>query len=91
LAIDGAGRLYGTTSNGGDLTCNNGGGCGVVFMLQPGASGWTESVLHTFEDNANDGGMPTSAVILNGAGRIFGTTTDGGSGSPYTGGTVFEL
>jgi hypothetical protein len=91
LAIDGASRLNGTTSNGGDLNCNNGGGCGVVFMLQPSASGWTESVLHTFEDNANDGGMPTSAVILNGACRIFGTTTDGGSGSPYTGGTVFEL
>jgi hypothetical protein len=91
LALDSAGRLYGTTSNGGDLNCNNGGGCGVAFMLQRGASGWSETVLHTFEDRDNDGGMPASAVILNGAGRLFGTTTYGGSGSPYTGGTVFEL
>ena len=91
LAIDSAGRLYGTTSNGGDLSCNNGGGCGVVFMLQPGVSSWSESVLHTFEDDATDGGMPTSAVILDQSGRIFGTTTDGGPDGPYAGGTVFEL
>lgn len=90
LAIDNAGRLYGTTSNGGDLGCNNGGGCGVVFMLAPGGAGWSEHVLHTFEDDRTDGGMPTSAVILDPAGRIFGTTTYGG-GAPYTGGTVFEI
>jgi hypothetical protein len=91
LAIDSAGRLYGTTSNGGDLSCNNGGGCGVVFRLEPGAPSWRETVVHTFEDDATDGGMPTSTVTIGPAGRLFGATTYGGPDAPYGGGTVFEL
>ena len=34
LLLDSAGDLYGTTGNGGDLTCNPpGGGCGTVFRI----------------------------------------------------------
>src|SRR5215471_3600712 len=33
LIRDTAGNLYGTTIAGGDLNCNSGGGCGVVFKL----------------------------------------------------------
>src|SRR5215467_6497743 len=48
LAMDAAGNLYGTTTNGGDTTCNNGGGCGVVFTLTPAGANSHETVLHTF-------------------------------------------
>ena len=33
LTMDSAGNFYGTTSGGGNLTCNNGNGCGTVFKL----------------------------------------------------------
>ena len=33
LILDKAGNLYGTTYQGGDLTCNAGYGCGTVFKL----------------------------------------------------------
>ena len=49
LIFDLAGNLYGTTEEGGDLTCNLGYGCGVVFKLKPNPDGtWTEKVLHAF-------------------------------------------
>jgi uncharacterized repeat protein (TIGR03803 family) len=35
LIQDASGNLYGTTSNGGNLTACGGGGCGVVFKLTP--------------------------------------------------------
>ncbi len=35
VAIDTDGTLYGTTMAGGDLNCNNGFGCGVVWMIKP--------------------------------------------------------
>lgn len=37
LLFDSAGNLYGTTSQGGNLACKQGGGwgCGVVFKLTP--------------------------------------------------------
>jgi uncharacterized repeat protein (TIGR03803 family) len=35
LVMDAAGNLYGTASGGGDLTCNQGLGCGTVFKLTP--------------------------------------------------------
>lgn len=90
LTIDSRGILYGTTTNGGDLTCNNGGGCGVVFRLNP-ATAPLEKVLHTFEDDAADGGMPQSTVTLDRAGNIFGSTEYGGLGSNLGKGTAFEL
>jgi uncharacterized repeat protein (TIGR03803 family) len=35
LVMDASGNLYGTTTNGGDLTCNPPYGCGVVFEITP--------------------------------------------------------
>jgi uncharacterized repeat protein (TIGR03803 family) len=74
LIFDGAGNLYGTTRLGG-----RGGpeGLGAVFKLAPNADGsWTESVLHYFT-GGSDGGEPTSGVIFDGAGNLYGTTTLG--------------
>lgn len=95
LAMDPAGNLYGTTFFGGAN------GDGVVYKLSPPSSGvgrWTETVLYSFcsQSNCADGANPPAGVILDSAGNLYGTTTDGGDQSckiaGYTGcGVVFEL
>ncbi|HVI06684.1 MAG TPA: choice-of-anchor tandem repeat GloVer-containing protein [Candidatus Binatia bacterium] len=35
LTIDGAGNIYGSTGNGGNLSCGISGGCGVVYQIIP--------------------------------------------------------
>ena len=85
------GGIYGTTSNGGDSSCNDGGGCGTVFKLSANGSRWTEHILHVFEDDATDGGMPGSALLLQPSGHLFGTTEFGGPGPGIGEGSVFEM
>lgn len=76
LAIDGSGNLYGATLLGGAGNCQNpfGFGCGVIFKLTPSASGWTESVVHAFQDDG-DGAQPIGAPILDESGNLYGTTS----------------
>lgn len=78
LVFDTAGNIYGTTTNGGLLECEGGSlGCGTVFQLSPAGSGWTESVLYRFT-GGSDGAWPTSALILDQAGNLYGTAIIGG-------------
>jgi uncharacterized repeat protein (TIGR03803 family) len=88
LVMDALGNLYGTTGLGGDLSCPGfgGEGCGTVFELSPSGSGWTETVLHTFQ--GPDGSYPHATVTLGPSGEIYGGTTDGGSANA---GVLFEL
>src|SRR5712671_1839847 len=61
LIADAAGNLYGTTVYGGTGVCGSAvpAGCGVVFELSPKAGGgWTEKVLHNFNNNGKDGFYP---------------------------------
>jgi len=82
LVFDPAGNLYGTTISGGT-------GNGSVFRLAPNHDGsWTESVLHSFVQDGKDGWWPTSGLIFDQAGNLYGTTAYGGA---YTWGIVFEL
>jgi len=83
LIADSAGNLYGTTYAGGGSGCA-GDGCGTVFMLAPDG---TETVLYAFR-GLSDGENPTSGVIRDTAGNLYGTTVTGGK---YGGGTVFKL
>ena len=77
LAMDADGNLYGTTRLGGSGAC--GAGCGVVFKLTKTGDGeFSYSVLHTFAGPFSDGGNPFGAPILDSAGNVYGTTTDGG-------------
>ena len=94
LIFDAKGNLYGTTSSGGhSQSCI--GGCGVVFQLTPkGVGGWNEKLLHTFNYDGSDGIFPSAGLVFDAAGNLYGTTQGGGlygDGSPFTGGTVFEL
>jgi uncharacterized repeat protein (TIGR03803 family) len=56
------------------------------------AGAWTETVLHNFA-GGSDGAYPFGGVIVDKAGNLFGTTSQGGGGCrPQRGcGTVFEL
>lgn len=96
VTIDAKGNLYGTTHSGGDANCN----CGVVYELIRGRRGaWTQSILHSFTGipqgyqchTIYDGSDPSrSAVALDSAGNLYGTTHDGGEACE-NGGTVWEL
>lgn len=87
LAIDRHGNLYGTTEYGG-AGCD----CGIVFELSPPPKPrgpWAYNVIHTFA--GTDGGNPQDQLVLDTDGRVYGTTLDGGAGSPISEGTVFRL
>lgn len=87
LVMDANGNLYGTASAGGKcLSCAG----GVVFKLArtriPRV--WNETVLHQFQ-GGSDSGSPTTSLILDRQGNLYGTTTPNYYGSGY--GTVFEV
>src|SRR5690242_21534614 len=96
LISDSQGRLYGTTTDGGNPQMCSFIGCGVVFRLTPSSSGWNYEVLFAFHE-AFDGGRPFDmALTLDGAGNLYGTAANGGTfgGSCAFGGgcgVVFEL
>jgi uncharacterized repeat protein (TIGR03803 family) len=75
-----AGVFYGTTLSGGR-------GGGIVFKLTPSGSGYTESIVYTFQGN-NDGSRPYAGLMLDASGALYGTTWQGGS-SGY--GTAFKV
>lgn len=82
LVFDDSGNLYGTTQNAGTY------GYGVAFELSPSPNGsWTETVLHSFAEDATDGGSPM-AVVFDKKGDLYGTAAQGGS---LGRGVVFEL
>jgi uncharacterized repeat protein (TIGR03803 family) len=82
LIFDASGNLYSTTIGGG--CCGN----GTVFKLTPNVDGsWTESMLYSFT-GGRDGGQPTSALIFDASGSLYGTTNFGGNDND---GTVYKL
>ena len=86
LVFDSAGNLYGTTPLGG--TGCAGQGCGIVFMLSRFDKGWTKTTIYQFTGTNGDGSAPSSGLILDQAGNLYGETSFGGSAGT---GTVFEL
>jgi len=79
--LDRAGNLFGTTMTGGAD------GYGAIYELSPSGSGWTEAILYSFT-NGGDGSAPTSNLVMDRLGNLYGATQSGGT---YGGGTVFEL
>src|SRR5262249_42360389 len=75
LIADSSGNLYGTTMLGGGTGCA-GAGCGTVFELFPPATSggtWTERLLHSFAGGAGDGSFPSSGLIFDRSGNLYGT------------------
>jgi len=75
---DPVGNLYGTTFYGGTSPD------GVVYKLDPAGH---ETVLHSFTGKA-DGGRPSSGVILDSDGNLYGTTEIGGAAGA---GVIYKL
>jgi uncharacterized repeat protein (TIGR03803 family) len=80
VTLDSSGNLYGTTSTGGIYFFG-----GTAFKLAPSSGGtWAFSVLHTFGGVNGDVSIPTSGLVFDTAGNLYGTgygplnTSDGG-------------
>ncbi len=71
LIFDAAGNLYGTAESGGIDSCGDY-GCGVIFELTSGSSGWTETVVYGFPGGTK-GGLPIGGVIFDKGGNLYGT------------------
>ena len=87
LVRDSSGNLYGTTSQGGTSVW------GTVFELVNSSGSYTEKLLHSFAGppfggTGADGTSPSSSLIIDSAGNLYGTTQGGGANGL---GTVFEL
>jgi len=87
----------GVTLQGGNLygTCLNGGahGWGEVFELSNTGGTWSLTDLYDFTDGS-DGAAPSSNVVFDSHGNMFGTTVRGGDPSCNNGygcGTVWEI
>lgn len=99
LTMDRAGNLYGATAAGGNTgsNCQFGGaanGCGTVFRLVRGSSGWVLSPLYAFQGYA-DGLFPSGRVIFGPDGALYGVTQSGGEATCNAGfgtcGIVFRM
>jgi uncharacterized repeat protein (TIGR03803 family) len=87
LVRDSSGNLYGTTSQGGTSIW------GTVFELVNSSGSYTEELIHSFAGPPSggagaDGTSPSSSLIIDSSGNLYGTTQGGGADGL---GTVFEL
>jgi len=82
LIADPTGNLYGVTPLGG--TKHSKGGNGVVFKLAPDG---TYTVLYAFK-GGSDGYLPFGDLVLDLAGNLYGTTSQGGD---FDEGTIYRL
>ena len=93
LTSDGIAAFYGTANYGGVRggPCGSS-GCGVVYRLFQGQSGWTLTPLYTFLGGA-DGQNPETANLAFGPdGALYSTTFLGGGGCSAPGcGTVYKV
>ena len=92
VAMDTAGNLYGTTTEGGYTggDCQRYSGCGTAFKLSRQGSNWTFRTIHDFSGDV-EGAWP-GPVVIGPNGVVYGTTEYGGTEcAPYGCGTVFGL
>lgn len=68
LIFDAAGTLYGTTTVGGAS------GYGAAYQIKHSQSGWTESVFYSFDPSQQNIANPSSGLIMDQAGNLYGTT-----------------
>jgi len=71
---DWKGDLYGTTGYGGNTSCADGNGCGLVFSLAPDGA---ETIIHAFR-GGSDGNFPVGDLIKDTVGHLYGTAGAGG-------------
>jgi uncharacterized repeat protein (TIGR03803 family) len=68
------GKLYGTTTSGGDASCwLSYGGCGLIFEFDRAG---TEEILYTF-NGVTDGAVPVGPLTFDSEGNMYGATVQG--------------
>src|SRR5262249_8528065 len=89
LVFDDAGNIFGTTVSN-DIGSDS--LAGTVFEVSRVNGTWTETILHQF-GSGTDGSRPTSGLIRDSNGNLYGTTASGGNGCAADDGcgTVYEL
>jgi len=85
VTFDNSGNLNGTTKLGGSQKSQ---GNGTVYKLSPGANGWTEAVVFSFEYPFGHGRGPAGTVTFDALGDLFSTASGGGQSGA---GTVIRL
>jgi uncharacterized repeat protein (TIGR03803 family) len=88
--VDSAGHIFGTTLRGGlgNSRCPS---CGTVYEITPNAGGWNERRIFNFP-GPDESVNPSSNLIMDSAGNLYGTTSGRVSGCVFGGcGTAFEL
>jgi uncharacterized repeat protein (TIGR03803 family) len=72
LTFDSKGNLYGGNTGGG------GNGAGVAFSMTPASNGqWTFTVIHRFSDASGEGGGPTTSLVFDSKGNLYGGNING--------------
>ena len=78
LVFDSKGVVYGTTFGGGNENGECGsGGCGTAFELIPPTQkggAWTEAILHRFDRNTSDNGVPSAGFAIDTKSNLYGST-----------------
>ena len=85
LRLGRGGTIVGTTLGGG-FACHGGIGCGTVFELTPGSSGYSEQVLYRFQGGL-DGANPATRIVIDNKSILYGTTR----GTACNCATVYQL
>ena len=67
LLQDKSGNVYGTTQKGGS-------GYGTAFEISPSNGHWNETILYSFPGSASNLQGPSSNLVMDGAGNLYGTT-----------------
>jgi hypothetical protein len=89
FVADSAGNLYGPGASGNDAAY------GFIFKLSHTSGSWKQTILFTF--NGTNGNAPSTALVLDSKGNLYGATSQGGTGDCKEGnqvvgcGVVFEL
>ncbi len=73
VVLDSAGNLYGSTTYGGSA------GGGTIFELSPSSGGWAQSTLCSFGKGGSGSFGPQSALTMDTAGNLYGTTNGDGT------------
>lgn len=82
LVMDVAGNLYGATAYSGS------GNGGTIFELSPSGGTWSFKVLYSFSDSNLSPQGPSSTLVMDASGNLYGTTTNEGA---FGYGSVFKL